>query len=103
MLIFSCVKSLFEVNGLIFINLGKFKNKPDKAMTDRATKTIGEELSKIGIKILGWYWTLGSYNTVFIFEAPSEKEALKMAVVVSDFVWSETLVAIPREEAIKLL
>jgi len=79
------------------------KSKPSKEMTERATKTIGEELGKIGIKVLGWYWTLGSYDTVFIFEASNEKEALKVAITVADFVWSETLVAIPREEAIKLV
>ena len=88
---------------MIFISLGKMKNKPNKAMTEQATKTIGEELGKIGIKVLGWYWTLGSYDTVFIFEAANEKEALKVAITVADFVWSETLVAIPREEAIKLV
>ena len=88
---------------MIFISLGKMKNKPSKEMTEQATKTIGEELRKIGIKLLGWYWTLGSYDTVFIFEAANEKEALKVAITVADFVWSETLVAIPREEAIKLV
>ena len=88
---------------MIFISLGKMKNKPSKGMTEQATKTIGEELGKIGIKLLGWYWTLGSYDTVFIFEAANEKEALKVAITVADFVWSETLVAIPREEAIKLV
>jgi uncharacterized protein with GYD domain len=79
------------------------KNKPSKEMADQATKRIGEELGKIGIKVLGWYWTLGRYDTVFIFEAANEKEALKSAIAISDFVWSETLVAIPREEAIKLV
>jgi uncharacterized protein with GYD domain len=88
---------------VIFISLGKMKNKPSKEMTERATKTIGEELGKLGIKVLGWYWTLGRYDTVFIFEAANEKEALKSAVTIADFVWSETLVAIPREEAIKLV
>ena len=88
---------------MIFISLGKMKNKPSKEMTEQATKTIGEELGKIGIKVLGWYWTLGRYDTVFIFEAANEKEALKSVITIADFVWSETLVAIPREEAIKLV
>jgi uncharacterized protein with GYD domain len=88
---------------MIFISLGKMKNKPSKAMTEQATKTIGEELGKIGIKVLGWYWTLGRYDTAIIFEAANEKEALKSAITIADFVWSETLVAIPREEAIKLV
>lgn len=87
---------------MIFISLGKMKNKPSKEMTGQATKAV-EELRKRGIKVLGWYWTLGRYDTAIIFEAANEKEALKSAFEVADFVWSETLVAIPREEAIKLL
>jgi uncharacterized protein with GYD domain len=87
---------------VIFISLGKMKKKPSKEMTGQATKAV-EELGKRGIKVLGWYWTLGRYDTAIIFEAANEKEALKSAFEVADFVWSETLVAIPREEAIKLL
>jgi uncharacterized protein with GYD domain len=78
------------------------KKKPSKEMTGQATKTV-EELRKRGIRVLGWYWTLGRYDTALIFEAANEKEALKSAIEVTDFVASETLVAIPREEAIKLL
>ncbi|MEM0443183.1 MAG: GYD domain-containing protein [Candidatus Caldarchaeum sp.] len=88
---------------MIFISLGKFKEKPSNGMVQQSTKTIQEELQKTGIKILGWYWTLGRYDVAVTFEAPGEKEALKMAITVSDFVWIETLTAIPREEAIKLL
>ena len=55
------------------------------------------------LKSSGWYWTLGRYDVAVIFEAANEKEALKFSLGVSDIVASETLVAIPREEAIKLL
>jgi uncharacterized protein with GYD domain len=88
---------------LIFVNLGKMRKKPDKEMVEKANKVIGEQLAKIGIKIIAWYWTLGRYDTVFIFEAANEKEALKMSLTTAEFVASETLVAIPREEAITLL
>jgi len=88
---------------LIFVNLGKMRQKPDKAMVERATEAIGTQLKNMGIKILNWYWTLGRYDTVFIFEAANEKEALKVSLVIAEFVASETLVAIPREEAIKLV
>jgi hypothetical protein len=40
---------------------------------------------------------------VFIFEAASEKEAMKTATGVSEWVATETLVAIPRQEAVNLL
>jgi uncharacterized protein with GYD domain len=88
---------------MIFVSLGKMRKKPDKEMVEKATKVIGDQLGKMGIKIIGWYWTLGRYDVVFIFEAANEKEALKTALVTAEFVASETLVAIPREEAIKLL
>ena len=87
---------------MIFVSLGKMRNKPNKKKADDSTKLI-EEFKKKGIHVLSWYWTLGRYDVVFIFEAASEKEALKVAIDVSEFVSSETLVAISRQEAIKLL
>ena len=87
---------------LIFISLGKMRKKPSKEMSMQATNVV-DEIKKIGIKIIGWYWTLGRYDTAFIFEAENEKEALKVSLAVAEFVSTETLVAIPREEAIKLL
>ena len=87
---------------MIFVNLGKMRNKPDKKMAGEATKII-EDFKKKGIHVLNWYWTLGRYDTVFIFEAKSEKEALKVSLDIAEFVSTETLVAIPRQEAIQLL
>ena len=92
----------FEAFCLIFVNLGKMRNKPDKALTGDATKIV-EEFKKKGIKILNWYWTLGRYDTVVVFEAANEKEALKFSLGVAEFVSTETLVAVPRQEAINLL
>ena len=87
---------------MIFVSLGKMRRKPDKALTGDATKVV-EEYKKKGINVLNWYWTLGRYDTVVVFEAPNEKDALKFALGVAEFVSSETLVAIPRQEAIQLL
>ena len=78
------------------------RKKPGKELAEQATKVM-DELKTMGIKVIGWYWTLGRYDTAVIFEAANEKEALKTSLAVADFVASETLVAIPREEAIKLL
>jgi len=78
------------------------RKKPSKELSAQATKMI-EEVKKKGIKVLGWYWTLGRYDTVLIFEAANEKEAMKQSFAAAEFVTTETLVAIPREEAIKLL
>ena len=78
------------------------RKKPNKELAGQATKVM-DDLKNSGVKIIGWYWTLGRYDTTVIFEAENEKEALKTSLAVADFVASETLVAIPREEAIKLL
>lgn len=87
---------------MIFVNLGKFRKKPSKETAGDATKLV-EEFRKKGINVLNWYWTLGRYDTVFIFEAASEKEALKTSIDIAEWVATETLVALPRQEAIELL
>ena len=83
---------------MIFVSLGKFRKKPS-AETSAATNKMLEDMKKKGIKVIGFYWTLGRYDTVLIFEAPNEKEAMKLAIKASELVSTETLVAIPREEA----
>ncbi|MCW4030930.1 MAG: GYD domain-containing protein [Candidatus Bathyarchaeota archaeon] len=88
---------------MIFITLTKWKKSPkkEKEIVDKFTKKL-EELEKQGIK---WriYWTLGHYDAVSIIEAPSEKNAMRELLPFVNIVDSETMVAIPREEAIKLL
>jgi uncharacterized protein with GYD domain len=91
-----------EVNVLIFVSLSKFRKKPDKPLTSNATERM-EGFKQKGIKILNWYWTLGRYDVVVVFEAENEKEAMKFSLGFGDIVATETLVAIPREEALKLL
>jgi uncharacterized protein with GYD domain len=90
------------VNDLIFVSLAKFRIKPTKESAGDASQVV-EEFKKKGIKVLNWYWTLGRYDVVFIFEAASEKDALKTAMDISKWVTTETLVAIPRQEAVNML
>jgi uncharacterized protein with GYD domain len=54
-------------------------------------------------KVLGMYWTLGRYDTVLIMEGKDEKEAMKGLLPWGDMLSTETLVAVRREEAAKLL
>jgi uncharacterized protein with GYD domain len=82
-----------------FISLVKFKRKN---FVPENLKMIEEE-SKKGIKYLSINWTLGRYDAVAIFEAPDEKEAMKMALRRADFLDMETMVAIPAEEARKFV
>lgn len=87
---------------MIFIGLSKMKKKPSKESFDQATEIINE-LKNRGVKIIGWYLTLGRYDTVLIYEAKDEKEALKISLAGAGLVAPETLVAIPRDEALSLL
>ena len=87
---------------MIFVSLAKFRIKPTKESAGDASQVV-EEFKKKGIKVLNWYWTLGRYDVVFIFEAASEKDALKTAMDISQWVTTETLVAIPRQEAVNML
>ena len=87
---------------MIFISLGKMKKKPTPETSAGVSKML-EDMKNRGIKIIGFYWTLGRYDTVMILEAPTEKDALKVAIDAADVVATETMVAIPREEAVKLL
>jgi len=72
-----------------------------RARMDQFTKTL-EELEKQGIK-MRIYWTLGRYDSVSIIEAPTEKDAMKSLLPLQDVVDTETMVAVPRQEAIKLV
>ena len=93
--------NICEVIYLIFITLGKWKQAPQKKGMDQASKRI-EELKKQGIN-MNIYWTFGRYDAIAIIEAPNEKDAMKTLLLWQDMVETETMMAVPREEAIKLL
>ena len=86
---------------MIFITLTKWKTAPPKETVENFTKTL-KELEKKGIK-MRVYWTLGRYNGVTITEAENEKDVMKVLLPFAGLIDTETMVAIPREEAIKLL
>ena len=86
---------------MIFISLVKFRQKPTKEIIAESLKLM-EEQKKEGVKYLGMYWTLGRYDAVAIMEAPNEKAAMKSSIR-RWWAAAETLVAIPAEEARKLV
>jgi len=87
---------------MIFISLCKVRKKLTKECVAEATNVI-QRATKEGVKFLNIYYTLGRYDVVVIFEAPDEKIAMKMAIAIGDIESTETLVAVPREEAMKLV
>lgn len=87
---------------MIFISLAKFRSKPTKKMTDEVSKLL-KAMEAHGAKFIKFYWTLGRYDAVLIMDVPNEKDAMRVNLNFADFVSTETMTAVPREEAIKLV
>lgn len=87
---------------MFFIVLGKYRKKPTKEINAQAARGF-EQMAKEGIKFVGQYWTLGRYDFVAVAEAKDEKTIMKAVMRWGDLISSETLIAVPREEAIKLV
>ena len=81
-----------------FVTLVKFRRRPTKEDVENVPKRI----EAAGLKVLSSYWCLGRFDAVVISEAPNAETAMKAFSSVMDTASSETLVAIPRAEAIKL-
>lgn len=86
---------------MFFVTLGRLRAKPSKEFLEMADSVMKNPPP--GVKIHNVFWTLGRYDVVIVHEAPSEKEAMKMGIQFVDHLASETLVAITREEALKLM
>jgi uncharacterized protein with GYD domain len=87
---------------MLFIVQGKFRKKPTKETGAEAVKLM-EQLAEEGVTFKGQYWTLGRYDTIAIVEAKDEKTLMKALLRFADIQSTETLVAVSREEAIKLV
>ncbi len=87
---------------MIFITLWRFRQKATKEMLAESVK-LAEQLPKEGIEIVGNYWTLGKCDLVTIAEAKDECTFMKALLRYGDIFSTETLVALTREDAIKLV
>jgi uncharacterized protein with GYD domain len=85
---------------MIFVSLNRFRGKATKEDIERTNKVLASEPK---VKVLAFYWTFGRYDSILILEAPNENAVMKILLQVGDYVATETMVAIPREEAIKLV
>lgn len=88
---------------MLFVTLIRFRRKPTKADLERTNKELQSAAVKAGSKIISFYWTLGRYDAVLISECPDEKTHMKIAIQFGDLVSTESMVAIPRAEAEKLV
>lgn len=83
-----------------FILLGRFRRRLTKADTEKTDEIIKANSQ---VKVISIDWVLGRYDGVMVAEAPDEETWLKFVEPLSEYITSETLVAIPREKALKIL
>jgi uncharacterized protein with GYD domain len=84
---------------MIFVSLNRFRGKATKGFIERTNRVLASEPK---VRVLAFYWTFGRYDSILILEAPNENTVMKILLQVGDYVATETMVAVPREEAIKL-
>lgn len=85
---------------MLFVVLAKMRGTIDADFSKKSEEFMRHPPP--GIKIHQVLNTLGRYDMVILYEAPSEKEAMMAGMMFSDKATTETLVAISQEEAKKL-
>ena len=80
----------------------KFRQKATKEMLAESVK-LAEQLPKEGINIIANCWTLGKCDLVTVAEAKDEISYMEALLRYGDIFSTETLVALNREDAIKLV
>lgn len=83
-----------------FIMLVKFRRRLTKADTEKTDEIIKANPQ---VKVISIDWVLGRYDGVLVAEAPDEETWLKFVEPMSDYLTTETLVAIPREKVLKII
>ena len=86
---------------MFFVALMKLKGKVTPAFLEATQKSCKTPPSDI--KYHSVFCTLGQYDFVITFEAPDEKEAMKWAMPWAEYCDTQTMVAVPYEESLKLL
>ena len=85
-----------------FISLTSFTDQGIRNVKDTTKRAdaIREASKKFGVTVKDIYWTLGSYDTVAIFEAPDDASvtALGLAIGQLGFVRTQTLRAFSQAE-----
>jgi uncharacterized protein with GYD domain len=87
---------------MLFVVLVRFSKKPTLADQAEMTKRFAEQ-EKVGIRTVCAYTTFGRYDAIRIVEAPNEKVVLKALMKAPEYIHTETMLAVDREEVTKLL
>jgi uncharacterized protein with GYD domain len=87
---------------MTFMTLMKLKVKPSKERASETDRFLAEAQKK-GVKPIASYYTRGRYDIVAVTEAPDERPMMEFNMKLGDSPSSETLVAVKREDALKLI
>jgi uncharacterized protein with GYD domain len=85
---------------VFFVTLARMRGAVDEEFSKKTSQFLAKP--PVGIKIHQVLYTLGRYDIVILYEAPSEKEAMAAGLMFSDKAATETLVGVTLEEARKL-
>jgi uncharacterized protein with GYD domain len=90
-----------------FITTLHFTEQGTKAIRDTCERAAGFKATakKLGIKVTGQYWTLGTFDGVIVFEAPDEATATAAMLYLSaqDNLRTQTARAFDATEMQKIL
>jgi len=86
---------------MFFVSLLKMKGKVTQAAIEAMQNSC--QNPPPGIKYHSVFCTLGQYDFVITFEAPDEKEAMKLTIPWAEFCETQTMAAIPYKEALQFL
>jgi uncharacterized protein with GYD domain len=86
---------------MLFVSLAKLRGKITPAFQEATAKALKNPPP--GLIIRNVFWLLGEYDFLILYEARDEKAALRMAIPWGEFCETQTMVAIPNEEAQQLL
>lgn len=85
-----------------YISLASFTDQGIRSVKDTTKRAdaVAEQAKKFGVQAKEFYWTLGSFDVVVIFEAPDDASmtALGMAIGAAGNVRTQTLRAFSRDE-----
>ena len=86
---------------MFFVSLLKMKGKVTQAAIEAMQNSC--QNPPPGIKYHSVFCTLGQYDFVITFEAPDEKEAMKLTIPWAEFCETQTMTAVPYKEALQFL
>jgi uncharacterized protein with GYD domain len=85
-----------------YIALGSFTDQGIRAVKDTTKRAdaVREDAKKFGVTAKEFYWTLGAYDMVVIFDAPDDASmsALGMSIGSAGNVRTQTMRAFSRDE-----